>query len=120
MSECENDRPTLRDVAVAAVSRELGKPKVMGEGFHWRVIPGRTGDGGRTEGGADSGGDGPPPINVAMNGWLTPESVRLWVFDPHKRGTRGVEYIDIPTIDDLAPALEQLRRLISGKTENST
>jgi hypothetical protein len=90
---------SLREAAVARLTEDFGSPMTVGDGYIWTIELQA----------------GKPSITVSLNGWLTPTSVRLWVFDRRKPGAQGAHHIDVNQLSELEPAIEELQCRIHGR-----
>src|SRR5215470_14287805 len=64
--------PTLRDLVLDRLTDEFGNAWQVGQDYHWSIER-----------------PSHPHINIAVDGWRTPGSVNVWLFDPHKTANAG-------------------------------
>ena len=53
-----------------------------------------------------------PCINIALDCWRTPESLRLWIFDP-RGGSNGVHSMPLTSDADIEPVLIEIEQRIN-------
>lgn len=90
------DPTALRDQLIDRLTQEFGDPTSRVSNFRWSIRCGRA----------------HPPVNLALDGCHTPESIRLWIFDP-SAGEEGVQYFVIANAEGIDSAILQIQRHIS-------